>query len=412
MKESFSATPSNQDIPEEIVPESTEKSSFQLGEILPPIIQPKDLPLLKSLGLVAAVAMTPTSEVGAAEQVTTVEDADVIEAVIGPEVVRELEGRGFKITIPVKADANGSYIIHVGQTHSSPIAGLSRILTNAEVVSFQQTLHEVLPKISPLSRNVVFAEGATEDLSETRDYVRGKRTSLENMAQADFATVKEAFEAIDALDWYVDNRNNSFVRVHIPESIAQDLLKKLQSFTETFQPDPKETRLFSIMKRSVRILGSSFGISKFSSVLSGQAEGDDAISTLFMDGKIDIAAAESREANEKGIEALNAVREADKKLREAKRASADRTQLDALERQLEEAEQALKKAVFADREKVFLNKVSHYYSGKQATPHPEYNQHVVVVYGSAHKFASELTRHNQSNDPSEKDRGLIEIKKM
>lgn len=397
---------------------------------------------LKMLGFVGVLAVSPVEKATAEGHELTVEESAVVESVLGAELVRKLRAKGFEFTIPVAADENGSYIIHVGQMHRDSLKADSEP-TSPDALGLQQDLLTLLPDIVKIGDGVVFHESVGEVDPAIRTSVQELAKQLQWAKEIDIDTIDTALRATDIYLWYNKNSENSYVQNYIPPELGEEVLGKLKSFAQSFEPS-NETEQNYITKLN----------SLFEQIPPPSKLGfHDAVKHLYMEGKVEIAPTETYELSERAREVVlveekayqqlwtlvfkalqNDPKGSDlyqrvKELSERKKAGILTTEEEqefkllygrlgemvaAIEKSFESSAQArayeaakkeVKNVTFAQREFMVLDKIREYEQKVNVSI-----QFPVVVYGARHKFGPELKEYNKRNPEEEADRGLIEIR--
>ncbi|PIT91141.1 hypothetical protein COU17_01935 [Candidatus Kaiserbacteria bacterium CG10_big_fil_rev_8_21_14_0_10_49_17] len=425
----------------------------RLTPILPIPARPKGLTarqLLQSLGLASALTLVPAEDVSAQERQLSPEQRVIVESIFGADVVAQWEAAGFTFTMPVAADEHGSYIIHIGQTHTSPLGVADRVRTNNMVADFQSKLYDLLLTVIDKGSGVVFGETFGRYMSNDRELVWALRVQLESWQARDIATLADAQDLTELLKMYFQNRGHPFVVAHIPGELVQPLVAAVSSFAHSYVP---ATTAEGYYLDGLRAGIGLFELGETANRAEGNPDNANAVTMLYLAGAIDLAPAESVEANQRAAEATKAEQEAmsafdivtiehakqDSQLnawtderdtllekeRVGTLSSDEEVQLNELrvrisdrfsmireqylhespEGQAYQAAQAEAERVRGpERENVVFGRIAEY-----ELQHGNVIKYPIVVYGADHDFAPELIAYNQTIDPEAWKRRLIKI---
>lgn len=400
----------------------------------------------------AGVLSAATPEVGNANEATDSNiERTTVESVLGAETVKKLENLGFQIDVPVESDESDSYVIHIGQIHTSPGDKVDKAMTQGISESFQSRLLEVLPDIANTGEGVVFNEGIVHDHADDREFIQEKYELIQDFHEAPPTTLKEAHDLTSYLNWYDQYATHRLVRNYFPEGSIETAERTLQAFIDDYRQD-----LDSDEKTELEIIEANAELRKETNFMSafGGVGFSDAVVHLYMHNKIDMQPAESVEVNAAAVASLkklDAARDAyekvereiqdkarepqmqllmkmreikdelsdddtdDPELKQRRKELKDRfaALLEQTEAQIENTPEAhaLKEAEFEfgklghlARERAIYERIAEYEAENGQL------QHVVVVYGDDHKLRNVHVEFNNNNSPEEIDRGLIEIR--
>lgn len=411
----------------------------------------------RGLAATALVMGSSVDVVQAQEQTLSPEHREILESVLGVEVMTQLEAAGFEIHVEVEAVGNAPYIVHIGQRHSHPLSGLNRIASRDAAVDFQSTLYEVLPAVAEISDGVIFSETYAAEMGSVREYIEGQGAKLESAAETEIATIAEAQALSHLLDWYNQHKTHGLVSNFInPETVTR-AQEQLTVFLARYIPqDDYEQSLMEVLSASNTSLLIGAGISQ----IAGNVAFGDAVHRLYMEHRIEVLPAEDEETNSTAYSAMEdiAAREPDMRALEADvvlrnpdiqqmmdsfrelaqrqerlrgegsdLTDTEKEQMEELRLQVQqrydqlkeefeqlpqviafrEAVEHMDELVYTERENAALRRIEEFVAaGEFLNP----AQNIVLVYGNNHDFAPELIAHNTNNEEDSPDRGLITVK--
>lgn len=293
------------------------KSLLPTDFSIPKLPNTKEMAFLFSLGLGAfATERTATAAEEETGPLAQQEQAEILEDVLGNELREKYEKEGFSVEVMLEADQGGKYTIVIGQLHAATTEGLMGAMSNKLFASpFQEKLYELLPETAEQCGGRVFMEGVAENIDESKEYILGLRELMEEMAAKDIASLGDAEQVDVLLGKYYANAKHPLMRNTDAHVYTKQLQEKLSTFLETFTPQDEYE------KEGMDLLSSGLALNSTKEIFSrimGNAKYDSAALRLYMEDVIDIAPSESREVNEKAMEAYGNREDAERAYRDAR----------------------------------------------------------------------------------------------
>ncbi len=370
-------------------------------------------------------------------ELSKAEQEQIINSVLGEKLAEQYKEAGFSVSVALKTGESGKYLIHIGQTHVSPVEGLSRIMTNDEATKFQLTLLPLLEKTSSKGNGVIFAEGIAYDMQESKEAIVKLNQILLDVEKHDivFSKLETIFEVVN---YYENNRENPLVTNHIDEVLVKKVREKLSNFINNYEAKTEDEEV-SISSHKVDLQTQT--LNRINSSLKGNENSfNNASLKLYMEDKIKLAPTENEKINNEAVEIIKSLTKAKQGLTELrlklrkdllslveeinktkddsetkKKKEQLGTLLAGIEAKIKESpeakmvaelEEAFKKVAFDKREKAVLDQIREY-EGKNGEL-----ENNVVVFGSKHNFLTQLREYDKIDRDETNNRGLIIIQKI
>lgn len=365
------------------------------------------------------------------------EQEQIINSVLGEKLAEQYKEAGFSISVALKAGEKGRYLIHIGQTHVSPIEGLSRIITNDEATKFQLKLLPLLEMTSSKGNGVIFAEGVSFDMQESKEAIVKLNQILLDVEKNDivFSKLEAIFEVINHYENY---KENPLVTNYIDEALVKKVREKLSNFIDNYEVKTEDEEvLISGYKIDLQIQTSK----RINSSLKGNENSfNNAAIKLYMEDKIKLAPTEDEKINAEAVETINSLAKAKQELTELrfklrkdllplaeeinkvkegteteKKKEYLETLLAGVEAKIKESpeakkvaelEESFKKVAFDKRERAVLDQIKGYESKNGEL------KNSVLVFGSKHNFSTQLREYDKFDEDDTNNRGLIIIQKI
>ena len=283
---------------------------------------------------------------------------------------------GFTATTEVD-NADGPYIVHVGQIHGSPYENRDTVDDMKKIVDFQKNLEQLILSFQSTDASIdsVFDEGQTDGLSY-KDVENKFETAFDQRVilheGTSCADLEDLYEQI--LGRLGEDPSSDVVRSIFNHSYERAITRMV---TRLQQDNPGVD--YSVFRHEA--------LSKIRNVVP-ELGGDDAyyflgaVNHLFLDGKINIIATENHNDQLKDLQAQQ------KSLNEQIKQNPP-NRIDLITRFLE-INDVMKDMVYSDRERDAVQKIiqSPTFSDKKIN---------LLVFGNGHSFAKAVTDSNNKN---------------
>ncbi|HMO78851.1 MAG TPA: hypothetical protein PJ997_01705 [Candidatus Paceibacterota bacterium] len=385
-------------------------------------------------------------------------------SVFGKELLDKIGDNNFFVQIK-HISPSGKYIIHIGQSHISPLE--NNVIYNTEPIMWQRKILIFLEDVAKISDGKIYDEGFSE---ESKLYFESESSKNKINAVVEFNQYLDTvldFELLDfdnadyvvgVLQEYIKILNTGFADNVIDKKKIEDILEKLRDFIYKqkaeneyrFEINPNECRLLTQedVQFSERISDLSNFLINFETLMLSSyknvrmADFNCAATHLYLNGKIDVLPAEDKTLNQIGIEKItylnkkiNELHNIIEKLslKEAECSELLHTLIDFNFKNIQntslETYNLLRQKLLSWTielgegfnvldlidEICYVKKQFDILQSKredfaiESLTKDGFDNHKVMIYGVAHDFTESVKRYNASNSDEDVDIGLIKI---